>query len=120
MKGGGERDKPKVKIRWISVTVPEHTEHTGFCNGSVDLTYLSSHISEPPVECLMRASPMWRSLASSDLAEVWLQRMSASYAWIGWRMRRSRSPGFGLAPCFRFLPDIQMGSTTWKRKTFGG
>jgi hypothetical protein len=59
---------------------------------------------------------MWRSLASSDLAEVGLQRMSASYACI-WRNALSGSPVVGLALCFRFLLVMQTGST-WKQKTF--
>ena len=95
----------------------EHAGRTGFCNEGMYPTYLSSHISESPVECLMRASPVEGPLASRDLAEAGLQRMSASCAWT-WRWWSS--PDVGLAPRFRFLLDMGADSTTWKRNTFGG
>ena len=51
----------------------------------------------------MRASPMWRPLASRDLAEAGLQQMSASYARTWRRLSSGLSPDVGLASCFRFL-----------------
>jgi hypothetical protein len=83
----------------------------GFCNEGMDPTYLSSHISESPAECLMRASPVEEPSTSRDLAEAGLQRMSASCAWT-WR--RWSSPDVGLASRLRFLLDMEADSTTWK------